>query len=86
MRDIESYMHFSDDYFKLLSVLQLFLKKKEKLKSTLFIVDGFYTKQLRNQPVYSTTLSIKIVIKSIAACAIFVPGPKIPTAPASNKN
>ena len=29
MKDIESYMHFSDDYFKLLSVLQLFLKKRE---------------------------------------------------------
>ena len=35
--------------------------------------------------IYSTTLSIKIVIKSIAACAIFVPGPKTPTAPASNR-
>lgn len=44
-----------------------------------------YFNKFRNKPNYSTTLSIKIVSKSIAACAIFVPGPKIPTAPASNK-
>ena len=40
----------------------------------------------RGKPNYSVMLSIKIVNKSMAALEILVPGPKTPTAPASNKN
>lgn len=62
-----------------------FSERQYFLKPQRSMVFELFQKQQKVTQFYSS-VSNKIFKISIAACAIFVPGPKTPTAPESNKN